>query len=108
MCLQDNAYCRLPSQKPSMVGVGSSRKLRLAFEAAATLSTASSSLSRMLRTLPISSALQCLRMEAVGLFLVDASLPGVGVRPLSGFMTDSFEVKLDDVKLPAHSSAGRR
>ena len=43
---------------------------------------------------------------AVGLFLVDASLPGVEVRPLSGFMTDSFEVKLDDVNLPPTTLLG--
>ena len=35
----------------------------------------------------------------VGLFLVDASLPGVSIRPLGGFLTDSFEVRLEDVKV---------
>ena len=35
----------------------------------------------------------------VGLFLVDAFLPGVSVRPLLGFQSDSFEVKLNDVKV---------
>ncbi len=42
----------------------------------------------------------------VGLFLVDVSLKGVGVRPLSGFIADSFEVKLDDVKLPLTALLG--
>ena len=35
----------------------------------------------------------------VGLFLVDVSLPGVSIRPLGGFLTDSFEVRLEDVKV---------
>ena len=35
----------------------------------------------------------------VELFLVDASLPGVSIRPLGGFLTDSFEVRLEDVKV---------
>ena len=35
----------------------------------------------------------------VGLFLVDSSLPGVSIRPLGGFLTDSFEVRLKDVKV---------
>ena len=35
----------------------------------------------------------------VGLFLVDASLPGVSIRPLGGFLTNSFEVKLKNVKV---------
>ena len=36
----------------------------------------------------------------VGLFLVDASLSGVSIRPLGGFLTDSFEVRLEDVEIP--------
>ena len=36
----------------------------------------------------------------VGLFLVDASLPGVSIRPLPGFLSDSFEVKLNNVEVP--------
>ena len=36
----------------------------------------------------------------LGLFLVDATLPGVTVRPLGGFLTDSFEVNLNDVHVP--------
>ncbi len=35
----------------------------------------------------------------VELFLVDVSLPGVSIRPLGGFLTDSFEVRLEDVKV---------
>lgn len=35
----------------------------------------------------------------VGLFLLDATLPGVSVRPLPGFLSDSFEVKLDYVEV---------
>ena len=35
----------------------------------------------------------------VGLFLVDSSSPGVSIRPLGGFLTDSFEVRLEDVKV---------
>ena len=37
----------------------------------------------------------------VGLFLVDATLPGVSVRPLPGFISDSFEVTLNNVEVPA-------
>ena len=37
----------------------------------------------------------------VGLFLVDATLPGVSVRPLPGFISDSFGVTLNNVEVPA-------
>ena len=36
----------------------------------------------------------------VGLFLVDAALPGVSTRPLAGFLSDDHEVKLNDVEVP--------
>ncbi len=39
----------------------------------------------------------------VGLFLVDASLPGVSVRPLPGFVSDTFEIKLNNVEVPQAS-----
>ena len=35
-----------------------------------------------------------------GLFLVDVSLSGVSIRPLPGFLSDSFEVRLDGVEVP--------
>ena len=38
--------------------------------------------------------------DDVHLFLVDASLPGVSIRPLSGFLTNSYKVRLDDVWVP--------
>lgn len=37
----------------------------------------------------------------IGLFLVDATLPGIFIRPLPGFISDSFEVKLKNVEVPA-------
>ena len=39
----------------------------------------------------------------IGLFLVDAHLPGVNVRPLPGFLSDSSEVTLNNVEVPASS-----
>ena len=38
--------------------------------------------------------------DDVHLFLVDASLPGVSIRSLGGFLTNSYEVTLDDVWVP--------
>ena len=43
--------------------------------------------------------------DELGLFLVDSSLPGVSVRPLAGFITDTFEVKLNDVEVPHNALA---
>ncbi len=37
----------------------------------------------------------------IGLFLVDATLPGVSILPLPGFISDSFEVTLNNVEVPA-------
>ena len=39
----------------------------------------------------------------VGLFLVDATLPGVAIRPLPGFLSDSCEVTLNNVEIPQSS-----
>lgn len=39
--------------------------------------------------------------DEVRLFLVDTSLPGVSIRPFGGFITDTCEVKLNDVEIPA-------
>ena len=39
----------------------------------------------------------------VALFLVDATLPGVAIRPLPGFLSDSCEVTLNNVEIPQSS-----
>ncbi len=57
---------------------------------------------RFVQDAGISNLLLCTALlddGEVGLFLVDTSLPGVSIRPLPGFLSDSFEVKLNNVKV---------
>lgn len=42
----------------------------------------------------------------VGLFLMDTTLPGVTIRPLAGFTTGAFEIKLDNVEVPPSALLG--
>lgn len=44
--------------------------------------------------------------EGISLFLVDSKSDGVSVRRLPGFLTRSFEVKLDSVKVPRSAMLG--
>ena len=44
--------------------------------------------------------------DGVSLFLVDKKSPGLSVRPLSGFMGWSYEVKFDSVKVPGNAGLG--
>jgi len=44
--------------------------------------------------------------EGLSLFVVDKNLPGVSVRPLSGFMGGCYEVKFDSVKIPGSAVLG--